>query len=75
LPKLETPALFVGGSRDPFGSVEELEEALRLIPVRTKLVVVDGAGHDLIVKKKVASGDIARKVADEFEAFYRESVS
>ena len=70
LPKLKTPALFVSGSRDPFGSVEELEEALRLIPARTKLVVVNGAGHDLIVKKKVESADLARKIADEFEAFY-----
>jgi len=70
LPKLKTPALFVSGSRDPFGSVEELEEALRLIPARTKLVVVNRAGHDLIVKKKAESADLARKIADEFEAFY-----
>jgi len=75
LPKLETPALFVSGSRDPFGTVEELEEALRLIPAQTKLVVVEGAGHDLIIKKKLESGDIARKIAEQFAAFYGESVS
>ena len=46
-PKLQTPALFVHGSRDPFGSPEEMEQALKLIPARTELVIRDGAGHDL----------------------------
>jgi len=31
---LETPALFVSGVRDGFGSIEEMEAALRLIPAR-----------------------------------------
>lgn len=46
-PDLRTPALFVHGTRDPFGSIEELERALILIPARTRLLVIDGAGHDL----------------------------
>ena len=33
-PKLNMPALFVHGSRDPFGSFEELKSALALIPRR-----------------------------------------
>ena len=47
LSALGVPALFVHGSRDPFGSLRELSEAMRLIPARTALVPVDGAGHDL----------------------------
>ncbi len=46
-PQLRTPALFVHGERDPFGRPAEMEEALRLIPARTSLLLVDGAGHDL----------------------------
>jgi predicted alpha/beta-hydrolase family hydrolase len=46
-PALRTSALFVHGSCDPFGSLRELGEARRLIPARTVLVPVDGAGHDL----------------------------
>lgn len=46
-PKLQTPALFVHGSRDPFGSIDELHEALALIPARTRLIEIAGAGHDL----------------------------
>jgi predicted alpha/beta-hydrolase family hydrolase len=46
-PKLQTPALFVHGSRDPFGSLDEMKQALKLIPASTCLIEVDGAGHDL----------------------------
>ena len=43
-PKLQTLALFVHGSRDPFGSPEEMEQALKLIPARTELVIREGLG-------------------------------
>jgi uncharacterized protein len=46
-PALRTPALFVHGTKDPFGTVEELSEALKLIPAKTELIAVSGAGHDL----------------------------
>jgi len=46
-PDLRVPALFVHGSKDPFGSVEDLRAAMPLIPARTELLVVEGAGHDL----------------------------
>jgi predicted alpha/beta-hydrolase family hydrolase len=42
-----TPALFVHGTRDPFGTVEELRAAMARIPARVDLMVVEGAGHDL----------------------------
>jgi uncharacterized protein len=44
---LRTPALFIHGSRDPFGLPEELDLALKLIPAPVTLVVVERAGHDL----------------------------
>ncbi len=46
-PELRTPALFVHGTEDPFGSLEELRDAMALIPARTDLLPVEGAGHDL----------------------------
>jgi predicted alpha/beta-hydrolase family hydrolase len=46
-PQLQTPALFVQGTQDPFGTTAELETALRLIPNATQLSIVEGAGHDL----------------------------
>jgi len=44
---LRTPAVFVHGTRDGFGTVAELEAARAGIPVPTRLLVADGAGHDL----------------------------
>jgi len=50
LPSLHTQALFVHGTRDPFGSVEEMESALALIPAETKLLPIEGAKHELLPK-------------------------
>jgi len=46
-PNLRTPALFVHGSQDPFGSLAELTSAVKLIPARTELFPIERAGHDL----------------------------
>jgi uncharacterized protein len=47
LAKLRTPALFVHGTADPFGSIAEMEQALAIIPAPAKLIIIEGAGHDL----------------------------
>jgi hypothetical protein len=46
-PDLRIPAHFVHGTRDPFGSPEEMRLAVQLIPSQTGLYFVQGAGHDL----------------------------
>jgi uncharacterized protein len=46
-PNLRTPALFVHGTRDPFGSIEEMRDALLAIPARTMLVEAESAAHAL----------------------------
>jgi predicted alpha/beta-hydrolase family hydrolase len=46
-PKWSTPVLFVHGSRDPFGSLDELKSAVKLIPAPVQLLEIEGAGHDL----------------------------
>ena len=47
LPNLRTPSLFVHGTRDPFGSINEMRDACRLIPAKNELVEISGVGHDL----------------------------
>ncbi len=64
-PALRTPTLFVHGSRDPFGSLRQLGQAIRLIAARTLLVAVEGAGHDL------ARGGPDTPLASIVEAFGR----
>jgi predicted alpha/beta-hydrolase family hydrolase len=46
-PALRTPALFVHGTKDDFGSPSEMRAALALIPARVAFVALEGAGHDL----------------------------
>ncbi|MBV9266415.1 MAG: alpha/beta fold hydrolase [Acidobacteriaceae bacterium] len=46
-PELRTPSLFVQGTADPFGTVEELRSAIASIPAPTVLSVVEKAAHDL----------------------------
>lgn len=46
-PRLGVPAVFVQGGADPFGGPEELRQALAAIPAPTRLIPLDGAGHDL----------------------------
>lgn len=45
LSSIQIPTLFVHGTRDPFGTIAELEAAIRLIPAKTKLLVIEGAKH------------------------------
>jgi uncharacterized protein len=66
LPKLATPTLFAHGSRDPFGSLEDIEAARALIPSRTTLVPIPGAGHDLFRAPKRNGPDIAAEIVTAF---------
>lgn len=68
-PQIRTPAMFVHGTRDPFGSVAEIAEASRLIPAATALVTVDGAGHDLLARARGAAGDRVGEIARRFVEF------
>ena len=68
---LRTPALFVHGSADPFGSLDELESARRLISAQTVLLAVDGAGHDLLRGRRQAGAELAERIAAAFLEFAR----
>jgi predicted alpha/beta-hydrolase family hydrolase len=66
-PRLQTPALFVYGVRDGFGSMEEMTAALKLIPARTELLAIDGAGHELMTKRN--QNELPRMIAEAFREF------
>jgi hypothetical protein len=50
-PHLRTPALFLHGTADGFGTVAEMEAAAKLIPTRAELIPVQGAGHELLTRR------------------------
>ncbi len=70
LPDLRTPALFVSGMRDPFGSIEELQKAMKMIPAKTKLLAIEGAGHDLGFKGKSKCNGLPREILSAFAQFF-----
>jgi hypothetical protein len=71
LPNLRTPSLFVHGTRDPFGSIEEMTNALQLVPAKTDLMTVEGAGHDLGFKGKQRAVELPASILARFEILLR----
>jgi len=67
LPNLRTPALFVHGSRDSMGMIEEMRRAVNLIHAQTELVVLQGAGHGLASARTV--GEVTATVVKAFWNF------
>jgi predicted alpha/beta-hydrolase family hydrolase len=66
-PNLQTPALFVLGVKDGFASVQEITEALKLIPAKTELLTVAGSGHELMTKRN--RDRLPTQLVQAFESF------
>lgn len=62
-PGLRTRALFVHGGKDPFGSLEEMREALKEVPGDSELFCVEKAGHDLGRKPEQLAGQIVERAS------------
>jgi len=71
-PSLRTPALFVSGERDGFGTRDEIETALKMIPALTELSIVQGAGHELMNKKN--QEQLPSNVVNAFLDFVKRNV-
>ena len=69
-PSLRTPALFVQASRDPFGTPQEVGEALAMLTTRAKLLVVKNARQDLLTESNRSS--LPLMVVNEFRDFFGE---
>lgn len=59
-PQLDVPCLFVSGTRDPFGTPAELEEAIAAIPGPVTVRWLEGGRHDV----KGRDDEIVELVAD-----------
>ena len=62
--------MFVSGTRDPFGTIEEIEAARKLIPAKTLLLPIDGAGHDLGFAGKKNREELPPAVLVTFQKFF-----
>jgi hypothetical protein len=48
-----------------------MEAAVKMIPAKTQLLAVDGAGHDLGFKGKAVRDGLAGEVVSAFVEFFR----
>lgn len=63
-PSLDVPCLFVSGTKDPFGSPDELERHTKAIPGEVTHVWIEGGGHDF----KRHDDDVATTIKDWLKA-------
>ena len=59
LPQISVPCLFISGTRDPFGTPDELEQWTASIPAPVEHHWIEGGRHDL----RGADNEIAERVA------------
>ena len=60
LPEISVPCLFIGGTRDPFGTPDELMAWTATISAPVEHVWVDGARHDLRGADELIADEIER---------------
>lgn len=72
-PSLRTPVLFVSGTRDAFGTIEELEKAIEQIPARAELVPIEGAAHGLWQKSN--RENLPEALIEKFLSFFAPELS
>jgi predicted alpha/beta-hydrolase family hydrolase len=52
LASIEAPMLFLHGTRDPFGSPDEMTALVKTLGERARLEVIDGGDHSLVAPKR-----------------------
>lgn len=67
-PRLAVPALFVHGSRDPFGSLDEMKRAMTSLSDRHMLLEIAGAGHELLPRR--GEDAFVSQIVSAFQAFF-----
>jgi uncharacterized protein len=75
LPAIKVPMLFVQGSRDAFGTPDELRPVLERLAAPVDLCVVEGGDHSYKVPKKLMPQDqVFEFVLDEVDRWLRRRV-
>jgi uncharacterized protein len=60
LPKVRVPSLFISGSRDAFGTPQELDTHIGTVPGPVELVILEGKGHDLALADETIARHLIR---------------
>jgi predicted alpha/beta-hydrolase family hydrolase len=75
LPDIKVPMLFVQGSRDPFGTPDEVRPILKELKARAEVYVVGTGDHSFKVLKRagITQEDAYEGVLDRIELWLRQS--
>src|SRR5215472_18429800 len=72
LSALRTPAFFVHGGRDSFGTTSEMQQAIQLIRAPVRLLTAGATGHDLGLSRNAKSmSALPKTIATEFQVFMK----
>ena len=63
LPKVTVPMLFLHGTRDPFGSPDEMQALMKTLGPRARLEIVDGGDHSLVAPKRTNPASLQNAIA------------
>jgi len=77
LPDVKAPMLFVQGSRDAFGTPDELRPIVASLQTPAEVYVVEGGDHSFKVRKGAGIGqdDLYRAIQDHIAAWLHERVA
>lgn len=71
LARIQKPALFVSGAKDPFGTPEELKNAIAAIPAQVSFLSIENVGHDLgFGRSSKAQQDLPQRILRAFEELF-----
>jgi predicted alpha/beta-hydrolase family hydrolase len=73
LPALRVPVLLVQGTRDPFGTRDEVEPIFRALPTRVDFEFVDGGDHGFAVPRSrgLSEADVLESVCERVAGWLR----
>ena len=77
LSRIKAPMLFVQGSRDAFGTPDELRPIIDRLPARADLHVVEGGDHSFKILRKSGVGqhEAYRQIQDVIASWLRQTIT
>ena len=73
LPNIKAPILFIQGSRDTFGTTEEIQAVIKKHKLNATLYPIEGGDHSFKVPKSVGTQDeVYERVMDEIVSWLKE---
>jgi predicted alpha/beta-hydrolase family hydrolase len=73
LPTITVPMLFLHGTRDPFGTPDEMRDLVGGLGTRARLEIIDGGDHSLVAPKRVDPSSLQRAIGIAAEWIHKNS--